>query len=186
MAKPKHKRRTPGKRKTRAAVAAIVEAAADRPTSRARTAPIGNAADAKTKEARVLYIARMMARGAWRGYPSREWLAEAWDLTESTLRDYAAEAHRVVAFDPAEREQLKRSLASLCQRILRKAEREVNQVTGKPDYRDALAAVDSVAKFAGIELEPVYGAGTGGGPAVKIVLAEDDDGKDEPGADGPT
>lgn len=109
------------------------------------------------KSERVAYIADVMSRNEWPVWPEslafRKKLAEEWGLSESTVRDYAAEAHRIVAIDPEERERLREEIAKRMKRLADDAEQRQNMITGLPDYGSAIKALDMHAKYAGIELE---------------------------------
>lgn len=58
-----------------------------------------------TRRARVLFISRQMAAGAWRKGRDRE-LAKLWRLDGRTVRGYSAEASRVVELATGDREHL--------------------------------------------------------------------------------
>lgn len=111
----------------------------------------------KTPEDRIRYIAELMRENAWPVWPDsarfRKRLAVHWDVSESTIRNYSAEAHRIVAMDPEEREQLKADIAKRLNGISERAATERNLVTGLPDFCSAIKAMETAAKFAGIELE---------------------------------
>ena len=105
-------------------------------------------------EARVSYIASLMSKGEWRS-SMREYrkLAAAWGCTHSTVRGYAAEAHRVIAWSPDERQGLRRSLAATMDSIGKDALSRFNAKTGLPDYASAITAYEDFARFAGINIE---------------------------------
>jgi phosphopantetheinyl transferase (holo-ACP synthase) len=115
------------------------------------------AAKATNKEERVRFIAQVMSENRWPMWPHtrafRCKLAEVWGLAEATVRAYSAEAHRVVALDPEEREQLREKLAARMEGLAQKAENSVSAVTGLADLNNAIKALEAYAKFAGIELE---------------------------------
>jgi hypothetical protein len=105
-------------------------------------------------EARVSYIASLMSKGEWRS-SMREYrkLAAAWGCTHSTVRGYAVEAHRMIAWDPDERQGLRRSLAATMDSIGKDALSRFNEKTGLPDYASAITAYEDFARFAGINIE---------------------------------
>jgi hypothetical protein len=112
---------------------------------------------ATNKEERVRFIAQVMSENRWPMWPHtrafRCKLAEVWGLAEATVRAYSAEAHRVVALDPEEREQLREKLAARMEELARKAENSISDVTGLADLNNAIKAYEAYAKFAGIETE---------------------------------
>lgn len=104
-----------------------------------------------TRDARVRHIAEMMASGQWlKSYKMRCSLAEKWKCEETTIRSYAAEAHRLLAMDPEEREQLRITLANHFHNIAEQALSTCNQVTGLPDYNAVLKALDLYARYASV------------------------------------
>lgn len=116
--------------------------------------PAKERADCHNTEERVYHIAQMMADGSYLGgYKIRAVLAEDWGVSDATIRGYAAEAHRVVSFDPEEREHLRRTIAARMLDIADRAKAAFNIVTGMPDFKAEREALLDHAKFAGIELD---------------------------------
>lgn len=116
-----------------------------------------SAAMAINKELRVKWITNVMVADEWPAWPEslqyREDLATIWGVSVSSVKGYAAEAHRVVAIDPDEREQLRAEIAKKMKAIGEDAATLTSKVTGLPDFQAALKALNDYAKFAGIELE---------------------------------
>ena len=113
-----------------------------------------------SKEDRVLFIVEEMAHGRWDGYASRAAIAEACGLAEATIRHDSAEAHRIVAYDPQEREEKRRSLAAFIAKQRERASEMVNMITGLPDFGAMCKATELEAKLVGIELDkPAQTAG---------------------------
>jgi hypothetical protein len=110
----------------------------------------------KTPDERVRYIVAIMRRNEWPRFPNalayRQRLADEWGCAESTVRGYAAEAHRTVALDPEERAQLQQELGKSLLDIAEEARASVNQQTQLPDFANAIRATEVAAKFLGIEL----------------------------------
>jgi hypothetical protein len=81
------------------------------PSTRARVKPAAPPEEPSTvpatRRARVLFIARQMAAGAWRKGRDRG-LAKVWGLDGRTVRSYSAEASRVVELATGDREHLLR------------------------------------------------------------------------------
>jgi hypothetical protein len=107
----------------------------------------------KTLE-RVRYIADEMSAGRWDGYATRVPLAEVWGVTDSRVRDYAAEAHRLIAADPQELLERRRSFAGWAALQRQRASSMVNQQTGLPDFGNAVKVAEFEAKCIGLDLEP--------------------------------
>lgn len=121
---------------------------------------------------RVRYIADEMAGGRWDGYNSRAPLAEIWGITDSTVRNYSAEAHRLCEFEPQEILERRRSLGAFVAVQRARASRMVSRVTGLPDFGSVLRAAELEAKFIGIDLEPPEKT-DGAGVAMRIeIMAE--------------
>jgi hypothetical protein len=106
-----------------------------------------------SKEDRVNFIVDEMANGRWDGYSSRAAIAEACGLAEATIRHDSAEAHRIVAYDPQEREEKRRTLAAFIAKQRERASEMVNVVTGLPDFGAMCKATELEAKLVGIELD---------------------------------
>lgn len=106
-----------------------------------------------TVQERVEYIANEMVLGRWDGYISRAPLAKAWALTDSRVQQIATEAHRLVAYDPQQREEKRMALAAFVAQQRERAAAMKNRITGLPDFAAALKAAELEAKFVGIEFE---------------------------------
>lgn len=105
-------------------------------------------------EARTAYIAGLMSRGEWRSSLGEyKKLAKAWGVTTATVRSYSAEAHRMIAWDPDERQSLRRSLAAKMGEIAEDALHRLNSKTGLPDYQSVIKAYEDFARFAGIQFD---------------------------------
>lgn len=104
---------------------------------------------------RVAFITGLMAANEWPAFPHalafRRSLAAQWGVSEAAIRKYAAEAHRVLAIHPEEREALKLQLALRFKAIADAALECRSATTGLPDYRNAIGALELFAKFCGIE-----------------------------------
>jgi hypothetical protein len=111
----------------------------------------------ETADERIHFIAGLMSENKWPAWPDsvayRRVLADKWGVSDSSIRSYSAQAHRLIALDPDEREQLRAELAKRMKRIADDAETRENNVTGLPDYGSAIKALDQYAKYSGIELE---------------------------------
>lgn len=107
------------------------------------------------KTARVAWIADLMRALMWPVWPDaltyRQKLGIAWGVSESTIRDYAAEAHRVVALDPQDRLEMALDIARKMDAISEDALATINEQTGLPDYGSAIRALEAKAKFLGAE-----------------------------------
>jgi hypothetical protein len=132
-----------------------------------------------TREQRVRHIAQLMARGEWlNSYSRRCELAASWGVTESAIKHYSAEAHRLLAFDPDERDELRTTLANRMLNIAEDAFARQNEVTGLPDYRSAIQALELFAKFASIT--PTEAAATLALPPTITVVCKPDDSPEPP------
>lgn len=112
---------------------------------------------ASNKEERVKWVCDVMVADDWPAWPEslayREELARVWGVSVSSVKAYAAEAHRIVAIDPEDREQLRAEIAKKMKALGEDAASMTSKVTGLPDFASALKALNDYAKFAGIELE---------------------------------
>lgn len=110
-----------------------------------------------TTTARVRYCAGLMAEDLWPMFPHAEAfrcrLGKVWGVAESTVKNYSAEAHRMLKLDPEEIAQLKLSLASRFRAIAEHALDNVSKISGLPDYRSAHDAYKTYGQFAGIEFD---------------------------------
>lgn len=113
--------------------------------------------DESSKEERVRHIAELMTADQWPPFPEtaafRRKLAAEWDVSEHTVRGYAAEAHRRVALDPEERARLQEDLGRRLLSIAEEARASRNVITNLPDFPSAIRATETAAKFLGIEFE---------------------------------
>lgn len=108
-----------------------------------------------TPSERVAFIVGLMRELAWPSWPAslqfRARLAEAWGVSDSSIRSYSAEAHRVIELDPADRVDVAQDIARRCDKVAEDALNHVNEQTGLPDYGAALRAFEMKAKFLGAE-----------------------------------
>jgi hypothetical protein len=88
----------------------------------------------------------------WNGYLTRAELVMVWEVDDSTVRRYAAEASRTLALDEDGREQAKLAHAAALLATSRRAENTFNAMTGMPDFASAIKARETAAKFQGIVL----------------------------------
>ncbi len=111
----------------------------------------------ESTEARIQRIVELMAANEWPAFPEtavlRRKLAAEWGVAESTVRNYAAEAHRRVALDPEERARLQEDLGRRLLSIAEEARDARNKVTDLPDFPSAIRATEMAAKFLGIEFK---------------------------------
>lgn len=134
----------------------------DEPRNPPRTVPIAPAVEppsdipsiAETRD-RVAWIVDRMRDLSWPVWPAslrfRQRIAEAWGISESTVRNYTAEAHRVVELDAVDRAQVAQDIARQLDAVAQDALASVNEVTGLPDYPSVIRALESKAKFLGAE-----------------------------------
>lgn len=110
-----------------------------------------------TPDARRDFIAHLMAQDLWPSYPEsvrfRTLLQAAWGVGDSSVRKYAAEAHRLLAFSPDERDQMRAELARRFAGYAQVAMANRNNVTGLPDIPSAIKATELVGKYLGLEPE---------------------------------
>lgn len=132
-------------------------AARARAASRAILGPGPHHKNAPNKDApvehRVAFIAEEMAKLNWHGFISRVELAERWGLAEGSIRNYAAEAHRLLKRDPEEMEGRRAELAAACDVVRHHAMTHKNRMTSLPDYGAALKAMELGARFEGIDID---------------------------------
>lgn len=124
-------------------------AAAPSPTSRARIRP---ELDSTVAERVGWCIHLMTIPDGWNGYLTRAELAMVWEVSDVTVRHYAAEASRTLALDEEGREQAKLGHATALLAMSRRAENTHNMLTGMPDFASAIKARETAAKFQGIVL----------------------------------
>jgi len=107
------------------------------------------------KSARIAWIVDRMRELSWPVFPHslayRQRLAMAWGVSESTVRDYSAEAHRVIQLDPVDRAMVAYDIARTMDAITQDALATVNEQTGLPDYGSAIRAQTEKARFLGAE-----------------------------------
>lgn len=136
--------------------------------SRARAIPAASTVGSDRAE-RVEHIARLMASNLWRsGITNRE-LVAAWGVSLDTMKDYAAEASRIVRRDLGDSEEIRaRAMVALEQlavdcRSLRKKH---------PSY--VKAAVDAIGLMTGLGgCPPVTRTEVTGKDGAPMVGAED-------------
>lgn len=150
-------------------------ARADGLPSRTRTR--GKAIPAlKSTAERVSYIAERMSRWDWpgdgAGFAERSRIAAVWGVSESRVKQLAAEASRSLRVDPATLDMLKAQHAAFAGFVMREAISRKSKVSGLPDFKAALEANRDAAKFAGIELEPKDADGADG-VALRVVLTDE-------------
>lgn len=73
--------------------------------------------------ARVEHIAEMMRRHDWKGRTSQRLLADRWDVSPSTIRNYSAEASRIVISELPSGEEAKAGFLSIADLIREEAMR---------------------------------------------------------------
>jgi hypothetical protein len=134
----------------------------DEPRNPPRTEPIAptrtppaDVPELADKSARIAWIVDRMRELAWPVFPHslayRQRLAIAWGVSESTVRDYSAEAHRVIQLDPVDRAMVAYDIARTMDAITQDALATVNEQTGLPDYASAIRAQTEKARFLGAE-----------------------------------
>lgn len=108
-----------------------------------------------TKQDRVRFIIDMMSRDEWPQYPDtipfRAKLAAAWEVSESSVKAYAADASNFLKMDSSELQQARVALANRCRNIADAASTSYNHVTGLCDFKSEMEALDRFAKYMGIE-----------------------------------
>jgi len=126
----------------------------DEPIVKKRTPP-SDIPELADKSARVAWIVDRMRELTWPVFPEslryRQRLAMVWGVSESTIRDYSAEAHRVVELDPIDRAQMSYDIARKMDAISEDALATINEQTGLPDYGSAIRALEAKARFLGAE-----------------------------------
>ncbi len=108
-----------------------------------------------TPEERVNYIFELMARNEYESKSKtfRSEIAKRFGVSEMTIRKDAAEASRRMRQDPDYLELMRRECESRLDDIHEAAMSTPSAVTGLCDLSSAIKAVESKAKFAGIEFE---------------------------------
>jgi hypothetical protein len=123
---------------------------------------------------RVAYVVALMSAGKYNGYVSRQPMAKTWGVSDSVVRNYTAEAHRLLTTDdPGELEHRRNSLSAFLAKRREEAAVVVDSRSGIPDYKAVATLTELEAKLLGIPLAPVKVEHTGkdGGP---IALTLDD------------
>lgn len=120
----------------------------------------------ETVEERVRHIADLMTSAKYNGYVTRSKLAKDWGISESTVRNYAAEAHRLVSFDPEERERMRITLAAQARKTWERASVMRSTHTGLPDFPSVISAIKLEATMIGLDVETrrIELSGKNGGP----------------------
>lgn len=95
-------------------------------------------------------IADLMAKGEWWGAQTRRELAAEWGVSDERVRQIAAEAHRLVALKPEDREELRTTLASRMRGIADRASRMTHNISGLPDFRSEIEALRELKMLGGI------------------------------------
>lgn len=85
-----------------------------------------------TVEERVAHIADLMRRLEWERGKSAVPLAAAWGISESTVRNYAAEAHRIVRAEVTDPDEVGRDIGVALNLVLRNG---LKDLKGAPDVR---------------------------------------------------
>lgn len=175
-------------------VAEVISDPSSGETSRVSSAiPSIDGAVPEGREARVMFIVNMMVDATWPVWPEalafRRSLAAKWGTSESAIKSYAAEAHRVVALDPDDRDQLRAKMARNYQELAEEIRLSESRITGLPDWGSVIKARDNFAKFAGIEFEQkVRLSGSVSLEDIDdlraAVTGQPSDGKSEPDPDG--
>lgn len=104
-------------------------------------------------EKRVRHVAQMMQDGIWYGGSSRLSLRIKWECSDSAMKHIAAEAHRLVAMTPEDREALRTTTVNRFQQIAARAQSNVNMITGQADLASEIKAIELAAKYAGVEAD---------------------------------
>lgn len=118
--------------------------------------------------ARIAHIVAVMSRGRWDGFPSRVPLAQAWGISDSRVRQFAAEASRMLYSidDPAELDQKRRTLATITAQQRERAAKMISRKTELPDFGSVAKFIELEAKLLGIPIDNkrVELTGKDGGP----------------------
>lgn len=108
-----------------------------------------------TADERIAFIADLMREFAWPSFPAslqfRKRLSDAWGVSDSSIRSYSAQAHRLIEVDPQDRLDIARDVAEKCDAVFEDAINHVSEQTGLPDYANALKALEMKAKYLGAE-----------------------------------
>ncbi len=141
---------------------------AAQPAPSRRTRP---GAGCSVKE-RVEWIVHLMARGEWYGNGSLHELSEAWAVSFETVKKQSATASLFLEIDSAELARERQIHMAFAERIRREALEQRSKITGLPDFASALKANEQAAKFKGIDIDALPGAGGGGGAqtALRVVV----------------
>lgn len=104
-----------------------------------------------TVEERVGHIADLMRRLEWERGKSAAPLAAEWGIAESTVRNYAAEAHRIVRAEVTDPDEVGRDIGVTLNLVMRNG---LKDLKGRPDVRskarrDLVKAADVWATVSG-------------------------------------
>jgi len=106
-------------------------------------------------------------------YATRAELSEVWGVSDSAIKNYAAEASRNLKMDAAELEQDRIAHAAFVREIRDRAATEVNVVTGLPDFAAALKADEMIGKWEGHNLaQRIELTGKDGGPIENVDVSK--------------
>jgi hypothetical protein len=128
-----------------------------------------------TVKERVEYIIAAMSDCTWNGFASRAPLVELWGVTDSTIRNYSAEAWRALKLDPQGLAEHRQALASWVSKQRERAASMVNENTGLPDWSGARGWTELECKLLDIEIDTkrVEMTGKDGGP-ISVTLDDID------------
>jgi hypothetical protein len=122
-----------------------------------------------TVEERVNWIVGLMADDVWDTRKHQRELSAAWGVERNTVRRLAAEAHRLLAFDPAKRQQLREQIARRMEALYELARTTKSRVTGLPDTRSAIEALEKYGVYAGINVDEPMQPTKQQRPIIKIM-----------------
>lgn len=156
-----------------------------KPSAPARTrsddyedAPLGSPPE---KGDRVEYMADLMAAGRYTTRVTVRALEKKWGISWKILQNDASEASRLFHLDPAQRAEYQSQVRAALEAIRDQAMSTPNLITGQPDFKAAIQALELAAKYAGIRLDGEPGV-TERAPTKIVITGDDDD--EQPGADG--
>lgn len=116
-----------------------------------------------TKPQRIAFVAELMATAEWRSVLNLA-LSRTWGVSQVTMRNYTAEASRLVHDAFGNREELAATLKAFLENV-------AHDAFENGDRRSAIGAARTIAEMAGLLVNRTEVSGPGGAPIQHAVLA---------------
>ena len=138
------------------------------------------------RDARVQEIVVLMSAGEWLMKRSqRRDLAAKWGVQVSTVRDYATDAHRLLAYDPDERAQFQDALMARMLEIAERAKTTISTMSGMPDFRAEIDAIRLAGEYFGIKAGDAYPSKDNTPERIDFTIAVEPEAHDDTAREAP-